>query len=64
MSEWQPIESAPKGRRKVIALVSNAGPNGYVTDPWTGWVEEDGSFARWPHQFPPTHWLELPEVPK
>lgn len=58
--DWQPIETAPRGSRKVIVLISDAGPDGYVTDPWTGWVERDGKFARWPHKFPPTHWLELP----
>lgn len=62
MSAWQPIETAPVGRRKVILLISNKGPKGYVTDPWTGWIDAEGGVARWPHNFPPTHWMEIPQL--
>ena len=63
MREWRPIAEAPKGSRKVVALISNNGPRGYVTDPWTGWIEQSGRVARWPHYFPPTHFCELPAAP-
>ena len=63
-NEWQPIETAPRDSRKVIALISVAGPKGYITDPWTGWIEADGKASRWPHPFPPTHWFHLPPAPK
>ena len=36
---WQDIATAPRDSRKVIVLISTAGPNGYVTDPWTGWID-------------------------
>lgn len=32
----------------------------YTTDPYCVWKEGD-KFVRWPHKFPPTHWLPLPK---
>lgn len=66
---WKTIETAPKDRRTMFVVkafdVANGftGGNKYTTDPWCVWRNDDGSFARWPHNFPPTHWLELPEQP-
>lgn len=66
---WLPIETAPKERRPfsmfvVIAMdfdLEKVGGKGrYTSDPWCVWVHSDGSFARWPHPFPPTHWCPLP----
>ena len=64
---WQPIETAPKKREPfsmfvVIAIeTSEASPNiTYTSDPYCVWRESDGSFTRWPHPFPPTHWFPLP----
>lgn len=33
---------------------------GYITDPYCVWRNKDGSYARWPHPFEPTHFYELP----
>lgn len=63
--EWLPISTAPKVREPhqmfvVIAVDVRAG-NGtrYTTDPYCVWPE-GSKFVRWPHPFPPTHWMPLP----
>jgi len=67
---WQPIETAPKDDRRMFVVQGfNVPPTpqsiaGYTTDPYCVWRADDGSFARWPHQFPPTHWMPLPAAPK
>lgn len=70
MTEWQPIETAPKGREMFVVRAFNV-PNGYVggrdytSDPWcVWWSVPDSAFVRWPHHFAPTHWLALPPQPK
>ena len=70
MSKWQPIETAPKEGREMFVVrafrVSNGftGWREYTTDPWCVWRKDDGTFARWPHHFAPTHWMPLPEPPE
>jgi hypothetical protein len=34
----------------------------YTTDAYAVWMEGD-TFVRWPHKFPPTHWMLLPGQP-
>ena len=69
MSAWQPIETAPtKGREMFVVRGFNVrngftGGNPYTTDPWCVWPDENGGFVRWPHHFPPTHWMPLPAPP-
>lgn len=65
---WLPISTAPKEPKPfnmfvVIALEVRVDSTGlpYTSDPWCVWVNKDGSFARWPHSFAPTHWCPLPE---
>ena len=66
---WQPIETAPKDTREMFVVraffVRNGFTGGieYTSDPWCVWWDGDG-FARWPHNFPPTHWTSLPPPPK
>ena len=62
MKDWKPISELPIGK-KCVALIAKVDMYGreYITDPWFGWREQDGSFARWPHPFSPTHFYELPE---
>lgn len=64
---WLPIETAPKDRKpfemfaviaKDVVVTSNGVP--YTTDPYYVWRNNDGTFARWPHPFPPTHWHPMP----
>ena len=68
MTNWQPIDTAPATRQPfsmfvVVAIDADTGYHGapYTSDPYCVWREVDGSFARWPHPFPPTHWLPLPD---
>jgi len=60
---WRPIETAPTDTKTmfvVIALgVKPVGTFPYDSDPYCVW-HHDGVFVRWPHDFPPTHWLPLP----
>jgi hypothetical protein len=61
-AEWQPIASAPIGSEMFVARAFNmdVGTTPYTSDPWCVWQHTRGEFARWPHLFPPTHWLPLP----
>ena len=67
-SKWLPIETAPKTRlpwTMFVVIAFNVKPrfnsSPYTTDPYCVWREIDGSFARWPHSFEPTHWCPLPD---
>lgn len=61
MSEWQPIETAPKDRSVLLAAWVASGPY-YVRE--VGWWEEaDGGFWSFPSEGVPTHWMPLPEPP-
>jgi hypothetical protein len=70
-SQWQDIATAPKdGTREMFVVkafnVCNGFTGGkpYTSDPWCVWRESDGSFSRWPHHFPPTHWHPLSTAPE
>ena len=66
---WQPIETAPKNGRAMFVVqaldVCNSftGNRPYTTDPYCVWPDDICDFARWPHPFPPTHWMPLPAAP-
>lgn len=64
---WLPIETAPgTGVPQTmfvtiaigVQVTATAIP--YTSDPYCVWRDPDGSFARWPHPFQPTHWYPLP----
>ena len=57
--KWRTIDSAPKERGPMIVVRGVFKERGYVTDPWCVFWQE-GKWQRWPHEDPPTHWLELP----
>lgn len=66
---WQPIETAPQGREMFVVKAFNVsngftGGKPYTSDPWCVWHDEPGKFARWPHNFAPTHWMKLAASPK
>lgn len=64
---WKPIAESSIPITKMIVAIAKAktaAGRDYVTDPYCVWLNEDGSFSRWPHYDtfgPPTHFLELPE---
>lgn len=66
---WQPIETAPaSGREMFVVRAFNVtypgyGARSYTSDPYCVWPEGTGVWARWPHPFPPTHWMPLPDGP-
>lgn len=66
---WQPIETAPRDTKTMFVVKAfDVKPSPkytglYTTDPYCVWVE-DGEFVRWPHLFPPTHWMPLPPKPE
>jgi hypothetical protein len=59
MSEWQPIETAPKDGSDILAWW-----NGHAVISWNArqqsWESDDGMVAAKTH---PTHWMPLPEPP-
>lgn len=61
MQDWKPIWELNQNK-KSVALIAKTTMHGreYITDPWIGWRESNGSFARWPHPFAPTHFCDLP----
>jgi len=60
MAEWQPIESAPKGRRLLLAFEGRAHIGGW-DDHWTGqcWVSEKPLGVT----FKPYAWQDCPLAP-
>ena len=69
-ARWQDIAALPAniGRKMFVAIGVTSG-NGftggraYTTDPFCVWREPDGGFARWPHNWGPTHFCDLPDAP-
>jgi hypothetical protein len=70
MSDWQPIETAPKMKMVLLWAATDIDAYGSITN-WkmeTGyWSEFYNSWA-WPQRIasydvPPTHWMPLPDPP-
>lgn len=73
MSEWQPIETAPKDGTWVLLFVERYGAKYWLAGHWfsgsdgsCGWVS--ASFYAEPHVnwttcSDPTHWMPLPDPP-
>ena len=65
---WLPIDTAPQDSRVMFVVRAYNAEIGrghlYTSDPWCVWSDDFGRFMRWPHPFPPTHWMPLPEPPK
>lgn len=69
MSEWQPIETAPKEEyRSILVCTHSRTRNGYQCDVvyWVDWDERSG-WWNGEYRYDPdffTHWMPLPEPPK
>lgn len=64
---WLPIDTAPKEGRTMFVVRSfhvEIGPIRYTSDPYCVWRRKDMTYARWPHDFQPTHWMPLPPSPE
>ena len=64
MSEWQPIETAPKDGTTVLAVLDGCMTTISMYQAKQEWIlEHDGGHdPRWPLK--PTHWMPLPEPPE
>lgn len=66
MSDWQPIETAPKADFERILLSSATWPYpaiGYWDSEEHVWADDDGPWAYLNPEDQPTHWMPLPEPP-
>lgn len=66
--KWRPLSELPAeyGLTKRMVLVKGFGidlGNGklYDTDPYAVWITTAGTMPRWPHDFEPTHFIEIPK---
>ena len=66
MSEWQPIDSAPKDGTQILTVTNGRGGRPYIAV--TGWPV--GWTGKWPTAYmaladgaEPTHWMPLPPPP-
>ncbi len=64
MTEWLPIETAPKDGTKVLLHCDKFVP---IVCEWHGgsWRNIWGEFeSTWPSKWKPTHWMPLPPSPQ
>lgn len=77
MTDWQPIETAPKDGTRVDLWTGGRRVTGafYKDDGWTVWVrwvrdkrQTSGGLPTGTHRYTgvdsPTHWMPLPEPPE
>lgn len=71
MSEWMPIETAPKDGQLIVVWAIEPGDYGYTPDTtvvtvarwgYGGWRPTRGG-GRYDNGIQPTHWLPLPAPP-
>lgn len=77
MSEWQPIETAPKMKTLLLFAVTDIGEGGKInnwkmaTGCWCTGYENDDKRTPWEwgghqlmkYEIQPTHWMPLPRPP-
>lgn len=65
-TKWKPIAELPKDMGLTMFVAISITPE-YISDPWCVWKDDHTElrddvkmgFARWPHDFPPTHFIDL-----
>ena len=61
---WQPIETVSHENDGYLLRARYPGMTN-MTDPYFGWwMENEKRWARWPHKFPPTHFMVVPPLPE
>jgi hypothetical protein len=67
MTGWQPIETAPKDGKAIIAWPVYSEPHSVATVRWETMKRIPGRWSvaggSWPAPRTPTHWMPLPEPP-
>ena len=61
MTEWQPIETAPKDETRILMYRTGYAEStavGAYWPTWEQWVSVPGSYT-----WKPTHWMPLPKPP-
>lgn len=61
MTDWQPIETAPKDGARILGTDGHSVEVIYNAR-GTGWFNQSAEISMW-RVFPPTHWMPLPEPP-
>lgn len=66
---WRPVAEAqpslaPGRYEGLICAIRMGDGTPYFSDVYHSWKNPDGTWARWPHDFPPTHHMPLPAPPK
>lgn len=61
MSEWQPIETAPKDELILVGPTKRMGICAAMNHSRDGWVTE--TCSDWVSIYTPTHWMPLPAPP-
>ena len=66
MTEWQPIETAPKDGREVLTYGVDDEGNEYfwVSAWWPFPNQKEGEWTSWHDSNWASHWMPLPEPPK
>lgn len=67
MSEWQPIETAPKDGTRFLAFWPSTNPpnvNSTIVTTWWGMYTWETAFITAGDDDLPTHWMPLPSPPE
>jgi hypothetical protein len=66
MSEWRPIDSAPKDGRRILTYTPAGHYQGVDVNYWVDKHEHPWGDKWWRSSTltPPTHWRELPDRPE
>lgn len=62
-SQWTDINLDPPKDKEMVVFrafnVQQGTAGNYTSDPYCGWIQNN-EYVRWPHPFPPTHYMKLP----
>lgn len=72
MSDWQPIETAPKDGNEILVfyqtrkkvVIAYWEPQSYNKKPRPYWAAIGSHWIESDRKYPPTHWMPLPAPPE